>query len=226
MAMDERELRARILFLMIAAPLAMALAFFVPAGTLDYWQAWLYMAVLLVPMFFVVAYFLMKDPAFLERRLRTKEKEAAQGLVVKASLVIGTVAFILPGLDHRFGWSDVPAWASLAADGIVLLGYLLIFLTFRENSYAGRTITVEKGQKVVSTGPYSVVRHPMYLGSMALYLATPIALGSLVSVPAFILFIPVLVLRILNEEQVLRRDLPGYAEYCGRTRHRLLPGVW
>ncbi len=224
--MDSATLRRRIVLIWIAAPIILGLALFGPAGTLDYWQAWLYMATVFIPAFFVVIYFMKKDPAFLERRLRTKEKEAKQGLITKAVSVLFIVAFLVPGLDRRFGWSGVPAGVSLAADAFVLLGYLLVFLVFRENSYAGRTVQVDKGQTVVSTGPYSVIRHPMYLGALVMWFATPMALGSYAAAPLFLLLGPVIVLRIMNEEEVLRRDLPGYTEYCKRTRYRLLPFIW
>ncbi len=224
--MDSATLRRKILLIWIAAPIIVGIVLFGPAGTLDYWQAWLYMATVFVPASFVVVYFLRNDPQFLERRLRTKEKEAKQGLITKAVAVLFIVAFLFPGLDHRFRWSGVPVGVSLAADAFVFLGYLLVFLVFRENSYAGRTVQVDKGQKVISTGPYSVIRHPMYLGTLVMYLATPIALGSYVAVPLFLLLIPVMVLRIQNEEEVLRRDLPGYLDYCKKTRYRLLPFIW
>lgn len=224
--MDKEALKRKILLAAFAAPLVMGLALFAPAGTLDYWQAWAYLAVILVPMCFVVLYFWRRDPAFLERRLKTRETEARQSLIMKAGILVFLIAFLVPGLDRRFGWSQVPAEISLAADAVVFLGYLLVFLVFRENSYAGRTIRVEKGQKVISTGPYSVIRHPMYLGVLALYMASPVALGSYVAVLPFLLIIPIFIFRILNEEEVLRRDLPGYAGYCGKTRYRLLPYIW
>ncbi|MEW6722939.1 MAG: isoprenylcysteine carboxylmethyltransferase family protein [Candidatus Micrarchaeota archaeon] len=224
--MDREALKRRIALVAAAAPLAIGGMLFLPAGTFDFWQAWLYMAVLFAPMFFVVLYFWKKDPEFLERRLRTREKEARQGLIVRAGAAILLAGFLVPGLDRRFGWTDVPAEISIAADVIVFVGYALIFLVFKENSYAGRTIEVEKGQKVISSGPYSVVRHPMYLGVLAIYLATPLALGSYAALPPCALTIPLLVLRILNEEEVLRRDLAGYAEYCKKTKYRLIPLVW
>jgi len=224
--MDTMALKKKIVLILIAAPLVIGLALFGPAGTLDYWQAWVYMATLLVPMLFVVLYFWKKDPAFLERRLRTKEKETKQDIIIKVGTTVFTIAFLIPGFDHRFGWSDVSVEIVLAADAIVFLGYLLIFLVFKENAYAGRTVQVEKEQKVVTTGPYSVIRHPMYLGSLLLYLATPVALGSYVAVPLFSLFVPVMILRILNEEEVLRRDLSGYTEYCNKTKYRLVPFIW
>ncbi|HSB46792.1 MAG TPA: isoprenylcysteine carboxylmethyltransferase family protein [Candidatus Bilamarchaeum sp.] len=224
--MDTGALTRKIVLIYVAALVFLGIIFFVPAGTTDYWQAWAYMAVVLVPAAAVVAYFLRKDPEFLERRFRTREKEARQQAIIKAAFGIFIIAFIVPGLDRRFGWSAIPPEISLAADALVFLGYALVFLVFRENSYAGRTIEVEKGQKVISTGPYSIVRHPMYLGSIMMYMATPIALGSYFAFPLFLLIIPVFVFRILNEEEVLRRDLPGYAAYCEKTKYRLLPLIW
>ncbi|MFN7991047.1 MAG: isoprenylcysteine carboxylmethyltransferase family protein [Candidatus Micrarchaeia archaeon] len=220
------SLRKKVLLLFPALLSALALMFFLPAGTLDYWQAWAYMAVLSIPASFVVLYFLKNDPEFLERRLRTREKEVRQRMIIRFSWIVFLIGYLIPGLDRRFGWSDVPLGFVIAADVIVFLGYSLIFLVFRENSYAGRTIEVDKGQKVVSSGPYSVIRHPMYLGVLFMYLATPIALGSYWAFPVFLLVIPILVLRILNEEEVLRRDLPGYAAYCEKTRYRLIPFIW
>ncbi len=220
------DIRAKAAAIYIAAALVIALFLFVPAGTLDYWQAWMYLASILVPMLFVMAYFLKNDPGFLERRFRTRETEARQQLIVKLALPVFIIGFLLPGLDRRFGWSPVPPEVSIAADALVILGYALVFLVFRENSFAGRTITVEKGQKVISTGPYSMIRHPMYLGALILYLATPIALGSYIALIPFLFNIPVFVLRILNEEEVLARELPGYRGYCGRVRYRLVPYVW
>ncbi len=208
------------------AAIVMVLVLFVPAGTLDYWQGWMYLATVLVPALLVVSYFLATDPEFLKRRLRTREKEARQRLVIRLALVLFVIGFILPGLDRRFGWSPVPPEISVAADGIVLLGYLFVFEVFRENSYAGRTVQVDKGQKVVTTGLYSIIRHPMYLGQLALYLATPLALGSYIALIPFLFDIPIIVLRIRNEEEVLRRELPGYPEYCEKTRYRLVPLVW
>ena len=224
--MDADALGTRALLLFLATPVLLGAAFFLPAGTLEYWEAWAYMGVLLVPAALVVAYFLKKDPGFLRRRMRTKEKEARQKSIIKASVFIFIIAFLIPGLDRRFGWSEVPAEIVVAADALVFLGYVLIFLTFRENSYAGRTVVVEKGQKVVTTGPYSIIRHPMYLGTLVMFTATPVALGSYVAVPLFLLLVPIIVLRTMNEEEVLRRDLPGYVEYCKKTRHRIIPFIW
>lgn len=218
--------KKKALLLFAAAFIAIGAMLFVPAGTLDYWQAWAYIAILFVMVAFVGLYFLAKDPDFLERRFRMKEKERQQKLVQKAGGAIFFICFLLPGLDRRFGWSTVPFELVLAADFLVVLGYGLIFLVFKENSFAGRTIRVEKGQKVVSTGPYSIIRHPMYLGMVLLCLATPIALGSYAAFWPFLLIIPLLAYRIRNEEEVLKRELEGYEEYCKKVRCRLVPGVW
>ncbi|MDD5340774.1 MAG: isoprenylcysteine carboxylmethyltransferase family protein [Candidatus ainarchaeum sp.] len=219
-------MKKKALLLFAAALAVIGLMFFVPAGTLDYWQAWAYIAVVFIPASLVISYFLDKDPEFLERRMKLKEKEAKQQLVVKLAGILFVIGFLIPGLDHRFGWSNVPFGLVAAADACVLIGYIICFLVFRENSYAGRTIEVVKGQKVISTGPYSIIRHPMYLGVLLLYVATPIALGSYWALPPFLLVVPVILFRILNEEEVLRRELAGYKEYCKKTRYRLLPFIW
>ncbi len=224
--MDRAALKRRILLVAIAAPLAIGAALFIPAGTLNYWQAWAYLATLIVPMAIVVTYFWRKDPEFLERRLRLREREVRIGFLTKLGYAVFLIGFLIPGLDQRFGWSHLPPAVSVAADVVVFFSYLCIFLVFRENSFASRTIQVEKGQKVISTGPYSVVRHPMYIASLVMYIATPLALGSLVAIPPFLLLIPIIVRRLLGEEELLRRELPGYKEYCGKVRFRLVPYIW
>jgi len=202
------------------------LVLFLPAGTVRYWPGWAYCAVLAVPMTVVVAYFLNHDPAFLERRFRHREKEPVQKAVVVLATGLFVAGFVVPALDFRYGWSAVPVWVIAAADALVLLSYGFVFLVFRENSFASRVVEVEKRQRVVSTGPYAVVRHPMYLGVIVMYLATPVALGSWWGLPPMLSLPVALVIRLLNEEQVLVRELPGYARYLRRVRWRLIPGVW
>jgi protein-S-isoprenylcysteine O-methyltransferase Ste14 len=159
--------------------------------------------------------------------MRTREREKPQTLMVKLSLIWFVLTFVIPGLDHRFGWSDVPTEVVIASDVLVFLGYLMIMMVFRENSYASRVVEVTEGQKVIDSGPYAVVRHPMYLGSIVLYTFTPLALGSYWALLPVCLIIPILtILRIPNEEEVLKRELPGYEEYMQRVKYRILPGVW
>ncbi len=211
--------------LLVIIPALFALIF-IPAGTLDYWEAWLYLAILFAPMIFVLLYLLKNDPELLERRMRIREKESQQKQIMYVGVPLFILIYMLPGLDKRFGWSDTPAAAVLLADLFVLLGYALIFIVFRENSYAARTIAVDPGQKVISSGPYAFVRHPMYLGALLLYILSPLALGSYWGMIPTLLLIPLFVSRIRSEENVLTRDLPGYDAYRQKVRYRLLPGVW
>lgn len=151
-------LKKQIILRFIMAPIFLGLMLFLPAGSLDYWQAWIYCGVLLIPVSFVVLYFLKKDPALLERRMRMKEKEDKQKTIVKLGIIIFFIGFLIPGLDYRYHWSNVPVYLVIAANAIVLSGYIFVFLVFRENSYASRIIEVEKDQKVITTGPYAIVR--------------------------------------------------------------------
>jgi len=210
----------------LAALLALSTMFFLTAGTLAYWQAWLYLAILFIPMAFVMAYLLKNDPELLERRMRLREKETAQKRIISLSWLWFFLAFLLPGLDHRFGWSHVPVLVVLIAALLVLLGYGMVFWVFRENRYASRVVEVAQEQQVIDSGPYAFVRHPMYAGSIVLYLFSPLALGSWWAMIPALPIIPILVMRILNEEVVLLRDLPGYDAYRRKVRYRLLPGVW
>jgi protein-S-isoprenylcysteine O-methyltransferase Ste14 len=205
---------------------ALILIFFLPAGSFSFWQGWVYMAILFIPMLFVLNFLLKNNPKLLERRMRMKEKEPAQKLIVIISTTVFLLAFILPGLDYRFGWSHVPLLLVIISELIVMIGYFIVFLVFRENTYTSRIVEVEKGQQVISTGPYAVVRHPMYIGVILMYGFSPLALASWWALIPGILVIPVLVLRILNEEALLSRDLPGYTNYMQKVPWRLLPGVW
>jgi protein-S-isoprenylcysteine O-methyltransferase Ste14 len=199
---------------------------FLPAGTFDYWEAWIYMAVLFVPFTGAVIYLLKTDPGLVERRMHTRERESQQKVVALLWMAWFLSIYVLPGLDRRFGWSDVPAGLVAAADCIVFIGYLLVFLVLRENSYASRVVEVEQGQKVISSGPYSVIRHPMYLGVVVMYGITPLALGTYWVLALSALIIPILAARIRNEEQVLTRELPGYQDYMQKVPYRLIPGIW
>jgi len=207
-------------------PVVLGLLVLLPAGTLSYWQLYLYLGTLVVPMILVLFYFLRVDPRFLERRNRAKEKEKQQVLIGRLSSLIFLAGFIIPGLDYRFSWSQVPAFMSISADIVILLGYLIVFFVFRQNSYASRIIEVEEEQKVISTGLYGIVRHPMYVGVLIMFIPTPVALGSYWGLIPFALFPLSLALRILNEEKVLSANLKGYKEYCQKTKYRLIPFLW
>ena len=197
------------------------------AGTIDYWQGWLYWAVLVLPMALAVSWLIKHDPELLERRMKYREKEKEQQTILKIGTVFFLAGFVAIGIDLRLhGLHSIPTAWILIADLAIFLGYLLIIRVFKENSHASRTIEVVHGQKIITTGPYAIIRHPMYLGFLVMYLMTPIALGSWWAVPVFSLYIPVIIWRILNEEAVLMRELPGYSEYCKKRRYRLLPHIW
>lgn len=202
------------------------LFFFLPAGTWNYWQAWVYIAVLITPMFLAMFYLLKNNPELLERRMRLNEQRAEQRQILKFSYIFFLLAFILPGVDNRFGWSEMSTSVALAADACVLLGYLIVFRVMQINSFASRVIEVADDQKVIDTGLYSVVRHPMYVGAIMLYIASPLALGSYWAVIPALGIIPILVARIKDEELALEKDLPGYVEYKQKTKYRLIPFVW
>jgi len=211
----------------LVAAFVILLGFFLlSAGTVAYWEAWAYMTVLFVPMTLVLVYLFWKDPGLLERRMRTREREAEQGLVVKLGSLCYLLIFLLPGFDRRFGWSEVPVVAVVVADILFLLGYGLFVLVLRENSYASRVVEVEEGQRVITTGPYAIVRHPMYVAVIVIFVATPVALGSWWAVLPALPLIALLVARIRNEEKVLLRELEGYSEYSQVTKYRLIPGAW
>ena len=211
--------------LVIGFPI-IGLLFFWPAGTFDYWQAWLWMAVLFLPLMGMFLYLIQRDPALLERRVRTGETRPEQKRIIAVSALFLILIFLLPGFDKRFGWSSVPVWLVIVADIIVLAGFLLNFLVIRVNSYASRVVEIQEGQQVIASGPYALVRHPMYLSIILILFATPIALGSFWGILPTLAYIPLLAARAKNEEELLVNDLAGYREYMQKTRYRLFPGIW
>ncbi|MGD0736304.1 MAG: isoprenylcysteine carboxylmethyltransferase family protein [Terracidiphilus sp.] len=223
----ELKVAPRLLFI-----LALSIAvIFLPAGSWRFWQGWATLAAFYLPALLAFLYLLRHDRALVERRMRSREPLKAQKLLIRLTLLVFLGAALLPGFDRRFGWShrlfgDVPAWVTLISLALVVASYLFVFWVLRVNSFAGRTITVDAGQMVVSTGPYAWVRHPMYLGSVVLWIFMSLALGSWVSLPAFALIIPFFAIRLLNEEKFLRGNLPGYTDYCARTRYHLIPFIW
>ena len=209
----------------IFLPLFFAL-FFLPAGTWDFWEAWVYLVILLVPMGFVVRYLYVHSPDLLARRLNLRERAGTQKAIQLYGSVLILLLFILPGFDRRWDWSQVPDWLVAAADGVVLVGYAIVVLVFRENRYASRVVETSEEQEVISSGPYAVVRHPMYVGVILLYTATPVALGSYWGLIPALVMVPFLVVRIVDEERVLVAELKGYSAYREKVRYRLVPGVW
>lgn len=204
----------------------LAAFFFLPTGRWNYWEAWIYIATIFIPMLFTLNYLLKNDSDLLKRRMRMRETQSTQKKVVSLSLLPFILAFLLPGFDKRFGWSNVPFHVALVADLFVLVSYLSVIQVFKINSYASRVVEVMKGQKVISTGPYAYVRHPMYTAVSFMYVFSPLALGSYWAMIPAALIIPLLMARIKNEEEVLEKELDGYKEYKQKTKYRLIPFIW
>ncbi len=204
--------------------IVLGLVLFLPAGSLRYWQAWIFWFGISALTLFITAYFLKKSPDLLARRMKIKDQENTR--TPPAFLKLFLLGYLIPGLDFRFHWSAVPVWLVIASNALVFLGYIFIILVFKENSYASTVIQVEQEQQVITTGPYAIVRHPMYLGMLIMSLFTPLALGSYWAIIPFLLIVPWTVIRIKIEEEALLRDLPGYKDYCIKTRYRLIPSIW
>lgn len=199
---------------------------FLPAWTLDYPGAWLFMALLFLPMLIMGIFLYIKSPSLLQKRLGNKEKEKAQRGVVALSGLMFPAGFILSAFDYRFGWSSVPLWAVITASAIFLVGYMMYAEVMRENAYLSRTVEVQENQKVVDTGLYGIVRHPMYLATLLMFLPMPIILGSLWGAIPFLFYPVIIVVRILNEEKVLSDGLPGYKDYMAKVKYRIIPFIW
>ncbi len=222
-----KALRRQVIIRFGLVALLIPVILFAMAGTVNYWQGWVYYAVLIIPMIWAVSYLLRFDPELLERRMEFKEKEREQQTIIRLGSLALIVGFLVIAIDLRFhGLDQIQPYLVIVADAGVFLGYCLVLWVFKVNSYASRTIEVVEEQRVITTGPYAIIRHPMYLGVLTMYILTPIALGSLWAIPIFSLNIPIFIWRISNEEKVLLRDLPGYYEYCQERRYRLLPHVW
>lgn len=206
--------------------IVMGILLFLPAGSFRYWQGWLLMGILFVPMFAAGLVMMGKNPELLRKRLNAKEKEAEQRTVVKLSGLLFLIAFVVAGLNWRFGWWILPNWAVWAAAGLFLGAYLLYAEVLRENTYLSRTIEVQENQKVIDTGLYGIVRHPMYMATTILFLAMPLVLASPISFIVMSGYIPVIAKRIKNEEKVLEEGLDGYAEYKEKVKYRILPLIW
>lgn len=226
-----QPLDQRKLFLVALGRLVVGLALiagllFLCAGTTDYWQTWLYTGVLLVLLSTSFNWLMRSDPQRLERRMRTREREKSQQWVIGFSTLFLILLYVLPGLDRRFQWSQMPLALVVFGVGAVILGYAFYMQVIQTNQFASRVVEVMQEQKVITSGPYGLVRHPMYLSMVIFFLGTALALGSWWALIPAALMVPVLAVRLLEEEKILRRDLPGYAEYTQEVRWRLFPGVW
>ena len=209
--------------------IAMALLLFVPAGTVRYWQGWVYLSVFMGASALTTVYLLKRDRALLERRMRggpTAEKRRTQRVIMIGTSIGFIALLVVPGLDRRFGWSELPLAVVAAGDALVAIGFWLIFRVYRENTFTSATIEIAENQKVVSSGPYAIVRHPMYASASLYLLGTPLALGSYWGFVPIVVVIPFLIWRLFDEERFLVKNLPGYAEYRKRVRYRLVPFVW
>jgi len=205
----------------------LGLCFFLTAGTMLFWEAWLFIGIFFVMMLFFLRFLVKNDPDLLRRRLQTGEKRKKQKIIRKISNIVLLIMLLLPGLDRRWNWSSVPIWLVLVSDVIFALGYMMFFRVVKENSFLSITVQVEqKVQKVITTGPYSYVRHPMYTSVLMMFGIMPLALGSywgLIPLPFLILSI---VLRVLDEEKMLCEELEGYKDYMQRTKYRIIPFIW
>jgi protein-S-isoprenylcysteine O-methyltransferase Ste14 len=209
--------------------IALGVLLFLPAGTLNYWQAWVFIVVFMTSANAIGVYLSLKDPELLERRKKigpAAEQNMAQKIIISVAILGDLGLLVFCAFDHRFGWSPVPAYISLAGDALVALGFLIDLIVFRENSFGGSTVETFEGQKVISTGPYALVRHPMYTGVFVMIIGVPLALDSFWGLAILALATPVLALRILDEERLLKKDLPGYSEYVQKVPYRLVPYLW
>jgi protein-S-isoprenylcysteine O-methyltransferase Ste14 len=209
--------------------LVMAALLFIPAWTLDYWQAWTFLAVYFVSSLAITLYLMKKDPKLLARRMSggpSSEKETTQKIIMSFASLGFICLVVVPALDHRFAWSHMPPYAALAGDVLVVLGWLVIFFVFKENTFTSAIIELVPDQKVITTGPYALVRHPMYAGALVMLLGIPIALGSWWGSLVIVAMMPALIWRLVDEEKFLARNLPGYREYQKKVQYRLIPLVW
>ena len=209
-----------------AGLLLVGILLFLPAGTFAYWQAWLLLGILFLPMFAAGLVMMAKNPALLKKRLNAREEQAEQKSVIALSAVMFIAAFVLAGLSFRFRWLLLPDWACWAAAAVFLAAYALYAEVLRENVYLSRTVEVQEGQKVIDTGLYGIVRHPMYMATLVLFLAMPLVLAAPLSFAVMLAYIPIIARRIRNEEAVLETGLEGYAAYKQKVRYRVIPYIW
>lgn len=211
---------------MIAGVVLIALMLFLPAGTIRYWNGWLFCAVLFIPVMIMGVVLFLKAPDLLRKRLQEKEEQSEQKTVVALSALMFLVGFVLAALDFRFGWSNMPVWVVSVASITFLIGYAIFAEVLRENAYLSRTVEVQENQQVIDSGLYGVVRHPMYSATVLMFLSMPLILGSYISFIVFLVYPFLLIKRIRNEEMVLEEGLDGYTEYKKKVKYRMIPFVW
>ena len=224
-----KRLYTKALLSLVGLAVSIGLLLFVSAGTTQYWQAWVYLGIFTGSSLLTTLYLMKKDPALLKRRMSggpTAEKEPAQKVIMLFASVGFIGLLVVPALDHRFDWSMVPLPVVTAGEGLIAIGFYLIFLVYRENTFTSATIEVAEDQKVISTGPYALIRHPMYASAFLYLVGTPLALGSYWGLLALLLMMSFLIWRLFDEEKFLARNLPGYTEYQEQVQHRLVPYVW
>lgn len=221
-----KSLLTQALIKLVSGLLLICILIFLPAGSFSFWQGWLFIGILFIPMLIAGVILMRKNPDLLRKRLDAKEKESEQRTVVAMSGFLFLAAFIIAGLNWRFGWWLIPDWAVWVAAGMFLCSYVLYAEVLRENTYLSRTIEVQKGQKVIDTGLYGIVRHPMYMATIILFLSMQLVLASPISFFIMLGYIPVIAKRINNEEHVLEEGLDGYKEYKEKVKHKLIPGIW
>ena len=222
----KKNLFAEAVFKFLLGVVLVGVLIFLPAGDFCWWRGWVLMGILFVPMFGAGLVMLRKSPDLLKSRLQAKEKQKAQDIVVKLSGLMFLAGFIFAGLDYRFGWLPLPGWVTRVAAAAFLAAYILYAEVLRENAYLSRTIEVQENQKVVDTGLYGIVRHPMYSATLLLFLAMPLVLGSAISFLCFLLYPVLIIKRLKGEEDFLEKELPGYKEYKQKVKYRLIPGIW
>jgi len=223
------SLAAKALLSVLVLAVVMGVTLFLAAGTIDYWQAWGYLLVFTIVSLLTTIYLIRNDPELLKRRMRggpTAEKRLSQRVIMFFTSVAFIGLLVVPALDRRFGWSRVPFLSVIAGDVLVVLGFYFIFLVYRENTYTSATIEVAANQKVIDSGPYALVRHPMYASGLLYLLGTPLALGSYWGLLPFVALIPLIIWRLIDEEKLLTKELPGYRQYQQRVRYRLVPRIW
>ncbi|MBR2302272.1 MAG: isoprenylcysteine carboxylmethyltransferase family protein [Clostridia bacterium] len=221
-----KKLFAEAVFKFLLGVMLVFVLVFLPAGSFDYLQGWLFVGVLFVPMLFAGIVMMAKNPYLLKSRLDAKEKQGKQQLVIKLSGLMFVAGFVLAGLNYRFGWYMLPLWISVVGVVVFLIGYVMLAFVFKQNTFLARTIKVEKNQTVVDTGLYAVVRHPMYSATLLLFLSMPIILGSLYALVVFLAYPLIIAMRIKNEEKLLENELAGYSEYKQKVKYRLIPFIW